>query len=214
MPWPARISGRSALLISSSARWNSSGRALQSGRNSGFFGSGRFPVELARRLLRVFRDVDVHGTRPARRRNLERLAERRRDVVGARHQVVVLGNRQRDAGDVRFLKRVRADQLAAHLAGDADDRRTVHHRRRNAGHHVRRAGPGRRDRDADLAARARIAVGHVRRALLVADEHVADRIVEHRVIGRKNGAARDNRRCRSLPGERDIPKRSALLCVS
>ena len=65
----------------------------------------------------------------------------------------------------------------------------VHHRRRDAGHHVRRAGTRRRDRDADLAAGARIAVGHVRRALLVPHEHVADRIVEHRVVGRKNGAA-------------------------
>ena len=51
-------------------------------------------------------------------------------------------------------------------------------------------GPGRRDRHADLAARARVAVGHVRRALLVADEHVADRIAEHRVVGRQDRAAR------------------------
>ena len=50
-------------------------------------------------------------------------------------------------------------------------------------------GPGRRDRDADLAARARVAVGHVRGALLVAHEHVPDRIVEHRIVGRKDGAA-------------------------
>ena len=51
-------------------------------------------------------------------------------------------------------------------------------------------GPGRRDGDADLAGRARVAVGHVRRALLVPDEDVADRIVEHRVVGRQNRAAR------------------------
>ena len=51
-------------------------------------------------------------------------------------------------------------------------------------------GPGGGDRDADLAGRARIAVGHVRRALLVADEDVADRVVEHRVVGRQNRAAR------------------------
>ena len=152
-------------------------------------GSG-VPIELARRLLRVFRDVDVHGTGTAPGRDLERFAEGRRDVVGARHQIVVLGNRQRDAGDVRFLERIGADKLAAHLAGDADDGRAVHHRRRDARHHVRRARSRRRNRDADPAARARIAVGHVRRALLVADEHVADRIIEHRVIRRKDGAAR------------------------
>ena len=154
-----------------------------------FLRRGRIPVELARRLLRVLRDVDVDGAGPSRSGNLEGLAEGRRDVVRARHQVVVLRDRQGHAGDVGFLKRVRADQLAAHLAGDADDRRAVHHRRRDAGHHVRRAGPGCRNRDADLPARAGIAVGHVRRALLVPDQHMADRIIEHGVIGRKDGAA-------------------------
>src|SRR6185503_16038551 len=60
----------------------------------------------------------------------------------------------------------------------------------DAGDHVGRAGPRRRDRHADLAAGAGVAVGHVRRPLLVADEDVADRIAEHRVVGRKDRAAR------------------------
>ena len=150
---------------------------------------GRVPIELARRLLRVLRDVDVHGSGAARRGDLERLAERRRNVVGAGHQIVVLGDRQRDARHVRLLERIGADELAAHLAGDADDRRAVHHRCCDTRHHVGCAGPGCRDRDANPAARARIAVRHVRGALLVTDEHVADRIIEHRVISRKNGPA-------------------------
>ena len=37
---------------------------------------------------------------------------------------------------------------------------------------------------------ARVAVGHVRRALLVADEDVADRVLEQRVVGRHDRAAR------------------------
>ncbi len=78
---------------------------------------------------------------------------------------------------------------AADLPGDADDRRRIHHRRGDAGHHVGRAGPGGRDRDADLAGRARVAVGHVRGALLVADEDVPDRIVEHRVVRRQDRPA-------------------------
>ncbi len=172
------------------------------------------PVELARRLLCVLGDVDVHRARPSRRGDLEGLAEGRRDLVGARHQIVVLGNRQRDARDVGFLERIRADQLAAHLTGDADDGRAVHHRRRDARHHVRRAGAGRRDGDADLAAGTRVAVGHVRRALLVAHEDVADWIVQHRVVRRAESRRRDSRRRRSLPGGRDIPKRSVHLCVS
>ena len=109
---------------------------------------------------------------------------------GLRHQVVVLGDRQRDAGDVGFLEGVRADELAAHLAGDADDRRAVHHRRGDAGDQVGRAGAGGGDRHADLAGGAGVAVGHVRRALLVPHQHVADGVVEHRVVGGQDGPAR------------------------
>src|SRR5262249_13718863 len=58
------------------------------------------------------------------------------------------------------------------------------------GDHVGGAGTGRRDRDAYSAARAREAVGHVRRALLVAHQHVPDRIPQHRVVRRQNRAAR------------------------
>ena len=101
----------------------------------------------------------------------------------------MLGDRQRDAGDVGFLKRVRANQLAADLAGDADDGRGVHHRGGDAGDHVGRARTRGRDGHADAAARARIAVGHVRGALLVADQHVPDRVLEHRVVGGQNRAA-------------------------
>ena len=42
----------------------------------------------------------------------------------------------------------------------------------------------------DPSGRAGIAVGHVRRALLVAYQRVADRVVEQRVIGGENRAAR------------------------
>ena len=70
-----------------------------------------------RRLLRVLRDVDEHRPRPAR------CARRRtpRAACGAisstrGHQVVVLGDRQRDAGDVRLLEGVGADALASRPA--------------------------------------------------------------------------------------------------
>ena len=42
------------------------------------------------------------------------------------HQVVVLGDRHRDAGDVGFLEGVGADQRRGHLAGDRDDGDGVH----------------------------------------------------------------------------------------
>ena len=84
----------------------------------------------------------------------------------------------------------RADQRCGHLAGDADQRNRIHHRGGDAGDQVGGAGAGGRERDADLAAGARVAVGHVRGALFVADQHVANRVVEQRVVGRQNRAAR------------------------
>ena len=149
----------------------------------------RVPVELAGGLLRVFRDVDQHRAGTALLRDLERLAHRRRDILGARDEVVVFRHRQRDAGDVDLLERVGADQAAADLAGDADDRRRVEHRGGDAGDHVGRARTGGGDRDADAPGRPRIAVGHVRGALLVPHQRVPDRVVEHRVIGGEDRAA-------------------------
>ena len=102
----------------------------------------------------------------------------------------MLRDGQRDAGDVGFLERVRANQLAADLTGDADDRHGVHHGRGDAGDHVGRAGAGGGNRDADLSGRAREAIRHVRGALFVPHEDVPDRVVEHRVVRRKNRSSR------------------------
>ena len=143
---------------------------------------GRGPIDVAAVLLRVFGDVDQYGTGPAAARNRERFEDGRRHVLGARHQVIVLGDRQGNAGNVAFLKRIGSNQLAAHLSGDAHDRRRVHHRRRDAGDHVRGAGSRRRDRHTDAAARPRVPIGHMRGPLLVTDEDVPDRISEHRVV--------------------------------
>ncbi len=153
-------------------------------------GRRRVPVELAGGLLGVLGDVDEHGTRPAGLGDEERLAHDGRDFVGARDEVVVLRDGQRDARDVGLLERVGADEAAADLPGDADDRRRVHHRRRDAGDHVGRARTARGHGHADPAARARVPVGHVRRALLVANEHVPQRVLQHRVVRRKDRAAR------------------------
>src|SRR5262249_6962325 len=50
-------------------------------------------------------------------------------------------------------------------------------------------GTRRRDGDADATAGTRVPVGHVRGALLVPYKHVADGVVDHRIVRRKNGAA-------------------------
>ena len=58
-------------------------------------------------------------------------------------------------------------------------------------------GPGRGERDADPAGRARVALGHVARALLVAGEHVAD--ASCRARSRRRSAGSRRRGCRRRP---------------
>ena len=139
----------------------------------------------------VLGDVDVDRSGAAVRGDVERLGDDPRDVVGRPDQVVVLGHRQRDAGDVDLLERVLADQGAGHVAGDRDHRHRVELRRRDRGHEVRRARAAGAHAHADPAARAGIPVGRVAAALLVADEHVADLgVVAEDVVDREDDAAR------------------------
>ena len=64
-------------------------------------------VDLA--LAHVDGDVDEHRAGTAGRGDVERLLDDLGEVVGVLDQVVVLGDRQRDAGDVGLLERVRAE---------------------------------------------------------------------------------------------------------
>src|SRR6266849_1806602 len=168
-----------------------------------FLGSGRqvgtvsrqlrfrcFPIELARSLLRIFRDVHQHRPGTSGARHIKGFADGTRDLAGMGHEIVVLGDGKRDAGDVRFLKSVGADQLATDLSRDAHDGRGVEHGRGDARDHVRSARTGGRNRNAYVSADARVAVGHVGCALLVTHQHVMDLAVLQRVVGGKNRAAR------------------------
>ena len=123
---------------------------------------------------------------------MERLGDDPRDVVGIGHEVVVLGDRHRDAADVGLLEGVGADGGRADLTGDRDDRHRVHVGVGERGDEVRRAGAGGRHADADPAGRRGVALGGVAGALLVAHEDVPhlDR-VEERVVGRQDRAAGD-----------------------
>ncbi len=150
---------------------------------------GGFPIEFASGLLRIFRDVDQHRPGTSRARNIKRFANGSRHFAGMGHQIIVLGDRKSDAGDVRFLKRVGADQLASHLSGNADDRRRIEHGRGNSGDHVGGARARSGDGDSNLPAGSRVAVGHVRGALLVTHQNVMNLAVLERVVGRQNGAA-------------------------
>ena len=102
----------------------------------------------------------------------------------------MLGHRQRDAGNVDFLKCVRAQHLAGDVAGDADDRNRIEHGGGDAGDEVGCAGAAGGDGHAHLARGARVAVGHVRGALLVAHQYVVDGKLAQRIIDGQNRAAR------------------------
>ena len=146
----------------------------------------------ARLLLQgVLGDVDVDGTGAAGAGEVERLGDDVRDVVGVPDQVVVLGHRQRDAGDVDLLERVLADQRAGHVAGDRDHRDRVQLGGGDRGHEVGGAGTARPHAHADPAAGPGVAVGGVAAALLVADEDVPDLgVVAEDVVDREDDAAR------------------------
>ena len=121
---------------------------------------------------------------------MERLPDRHRDLLRRHHQLVVLGARARDAERVALLEGVGADRRRAHLTGDADHRDRVHegvHQRRDE---VGRRRPGGHHRHARLAGDVGVALGHVPGALLVAHQHVPDRRLEQRVVGRQDAPAR------------------------
>ncbi len=142
-------------------------------------------------LQRVLGDVDVDRAGPARAREVERLGDDTRDVVGVADQVVVLRHRQGDAGDVDLLERVLADERARDVAGDRDHRHGVELGGRDRGDEVRRAGSARAHAHADAAARPRVAVRGVPAALLVADQDVPDLgVVAEDVVDRQDDAAR------------------------
>ncbi len=151
-------------------------------------GCGGVEVEGRGGLLGVLGDVDQHRAGTAGERDLEGLAYGRRDVIGAGYQEVVLGDGQGDAGDVDLLKGVAAEDLGGHLAGDADDRDAVEHGGGDAGDEVGRARSAGGHADPDPPRGARVAICHVRGALLVADQDVVDGKLAQRVVDGQDGA--------------------------
>ena len=159
----------------------------------------------ARLLLQgVLRDVHVHGPGRPVLRDVEGFGDDARDVVGVADEVVVLGHRQRDAGDVDLLERVLADERPGHVAGDRDHRHGVQLRGGDAGDEVGGAGAAGAHAHADLAAGPGVAVGRVGAALLVPDEDVPDLgVVAEDVVDREDDAAGvAEQRVRALADER------------
>ena len=120
----------------------------------------------------VDRDVDDHRARPAGRSDVEGLVQHLRQIGRVFDQVGVLHDRQRDAGHVRLLEGVGADEVAAHLPRDGDEGHRVEVGRGDAGDQIGGAGAAGGRAHADLAGGARVAVSGVRGALFVAHQHV------------------------------------------
>ena len=125
-------------------------------------------------LLHVLGNVDQHRSGPPRPRDVEGFLDRALEVGGVHDEIVVLGDRQGDAGDVGLLEGVLADGLPGHLAGDGDHGDRVHHGVGQTGDEVGGAGARGGPADADLAGGPRVAVGGVGGRLLVAYENVAE----------------------------------------
>jgi hypothetical protein len=150
------------------------------------------PGERGLRLHGVLRHVDEHRPGTAGGGDVERLGDRARDLGGVGDQEVVLGDRHRDAADVRLLEGVGADRRAGDLAGDGDHRDGVHVGVGERGDQVGGARAAGGHADADLAGGGGVPLRRVPGALLVTDQDVPDphRVVE-RVVGREDRAAGD-----------------------
>ena len=148
-------------------------------------------LKLARGDLHVLGDVDEHRARPAGARDAERFADHVGKPGHVVDKIVVLGDVQRDAGDVHLLERVAPDLLERHVPRDGDQRHRVEHGRSDARDQVRRARAGRGDDHAHLARGAGVAVGRVRGALLMRGEHMADAVAVfiERVVNAQHLAA-------------------------
>src|SRR5206468_407602 len=92
------------------------------------FGLGGAPIEFGGGLLGVLGDIHENRARAARLGDDKSFANSASDIFDFGDDHIVFGDGHGDAGDVNFLKGVGTEQLAANLAGDADDGRGIEHR--------------------------------------------------------------------------------------
>ena len=104
-------------------------------------------------------------------------------------RIIVLGAGARDADEIGLLESVVANHRGRHLARKDDHRRRIHVGVGDASNGVGRARARGNQHDARPSTNARIALGHVGRALLMANEDVPNLRVEQSVVSGQNCAA-------------------------
>ena len=131
------------------------------------------------------------GPGPAGLRQVERALDDARQVGGVVDAIDALAERPVDLEligvlvQVHFLVRMPAVVVRRHVAGDHDHRNRVERGVGDAGGGIGQARAQMRQQHADLAGRARVAVGGVRRHLLVAGRDEADAALAERVEERR-----------------------------
>ncbi len=99
----------------------------------------------------------------------------------------MLGHRQGNTGNIRFLEGISADGRRRNLPGNAHDGRGVHHRRGQAGNHIGSAGARSSHGHPYFASGPGIAIGHMGSPLFVSNQDVVNLRVEVQgVIGGEN----------------------------
>ena len=160
----------------------------------------RLPYQLRRRLraepelqpplLDIFGNVDPDRPGTAAVREVKRIRDGLRKFLRLHHQIAVLHDRAGHADDVGLLKRVPADQLRLHLAGDDHHRHRIHTGVGDPGQQIGRAGAAGGHADTGSAGGAGVSAGGECASLLVARQDHPDRGVRQRLMKFDRGAAR------------------------
>ena len=122
--------------------------------------------------------------------DVERFLYRWSHVFNFHHQEIVLGDGERDSGNVGFLESVPADRRSRHLPGDSHQRHRIHLGGRNPGYQVGCPRAAGRRAHAHPSGGAGIAVCCHRRCLLVPHQYMAQpRVFGHGAVKRQHRAA-------------------------
>ena len=122
--------------------------------------------------LHVAGNINQHRTGPPLLRDYESLVDGLGQVFGRHHHDALLGAGIGDGADVAFLERLGTQGRARHLSGYGNQRHRIRLGPHDPGDQVGRAGAGRGDTHADLAADPRVGIGGMGRGLLVAHQDV------------------------------------------